>query len=356
MYSFGQQQKQAELLPKYLTELRLAGGRAFFDPKFPMVGFEPHRGIEARIGKYTNGVEQWSRDLKHPYYGLGFHYSAYGDKSIYGLPRAVYAFVGIPLWKLGKWHTIIDGAAGIAWGFNPHHPETNPDNREISSRVNVHFNVNAIFEYPISEKWSITTGVGMTHYSNSITRYPNVGVNIMHGNLGIRKKFRYKERSYFKPKLGEGLDSIDQKHKPYWGCYVAVNGGVKQIKAQGDIYNINSTYAEAFYRYSRLARVTFGADYFFDPSRMYPEWSPVQGPEAQHRVGVHVGHDFIINRAYLTTQIGGFVYEGYDTEEYFFFRLGGKIRVTKHMYVNATLMSFWVYAKMLEFGIGFNLY
>lgn len=342
--------------PQFLGEVQGSGGRAFFDPARPMAGFEPYRSASIRIGKYSNGVQQWARDLNNPYYGLGLHINRYGDKDIYGTPHAAYVFVGIPLRKLNKWNVVFDGAAGLAWGFIPNHPEENPENNEISSKVNVYFNVNAQFEYPMTEKWMFTTGVGITHFSNSITRFPNIGVNLLHGNVGVRRNFGFKPKGFYKPELGKGLDDIDPIHRPFWGIYVALNGGVKQILAQGEIYNIRSTYAEAFYRYSRIGRVTFGADYFHDPSRNDIGWERPTGPGAPHRIGIHAGHDFIINRTYLTTQVGLFVHEGYNTDEYFFFRFGGKFRITDHLYINTTLMSFWVYAKMIEVGVGFNLY
>ena len=46
-----------------------------------------------------------------------------------------------------------------------------------------------MLNWRFAPRWSLTAGVGLTHFSNGNTRYPNGGVNLIGGRVGVMRTF-----------------------------------------------------------------------------------------------------------------------------------------------------------------------
>src|SRR5690606_2530918 len=66
---------------------------------------------------------------------------------------------------------------GTSIGWKKYDEEKNPLNIVVGSNANAYINLGFLLNWQISSNTNVRGGVGVTHYSNGNTSYPNSGVN-----------------------------------------------------------------------------------------------------------------------------------------------------------------------------------
>ncbi len=59
----------------------------------------------------------------------------------------------------------------------------------VGSKANAYINLGLLLDWEFAPMWNLTVGVGLTHFSNGNTRYPNAGVNSIGGRIGVSRSF-----------------------------------------------------------------------------------------------------------------------------------------------------------------------
>ena len=78
------------------------------------------------------------------------------------------------------------------WHFNrmeKYDKEKNPLNMVVGSNTNAYINLGFLLNWQISSNTNLRGGVGVTHYSNGNTSYPNSGVNTIRASVGVTRIF-----------------------------------------------------------------------------------------------------------------------------------------------------------------------
>ena len=120
------------------------------------------------------------------YQGIGLSYNDFGNYAEVGIPKAVYVFQGAPIVRFSPHFSLnYEWNFGAALGWHPYDWKTNPNNQMIGSKVNAYLNLNFAAEWKLCPYASLTAGVEATHYSNGNTSYPNAGMNILGGRVGV---------------------------------------------------------------------------------------------------------------------------------------------------------------------------
>lgn len=137
--------------------------------------------------------------------GIGISYNTFSNTSEIGNPIAAYVFQTSRIASLARDLSLdYEWNFGASFGWKKYDEVTNPMNLVVGSRINAYLHLGFLLNWQLTPNLSFRTGVGITHYSNGNTRYPNSGVNTVGGHLGIAWQFG---RSPQKPTyLKQGFD------------------------------------------------------------------------------------------------------------------------------------------------------
>lgn len=126
----------------------------------------------------------------HAIQGIGVAYNTFFNSSELGNPINVYLFQTSRIASISpnlsfdyEWNF------GAAFGWKKYDEEKNPLNRVVGSNTNAYINLGFLLNWQITSNTSLRGGVGMTHYSNGNTSYPNAGVNTMGASIGVAHFF-----------------------------------------------------------------------------------------------------------------------------------------------------------------------
>lgn len=369
---------------------------------------------ELRLGWQSTGRQQWQREWNYPQYGIGFYTGRMGGSeldTIVGQPSGLYGFFGMPWYRSqnGKFRFNTDLSTGISYDLNPYDPDINPYNDVIGSKINVFFNLNFGVYYKISERMDLTYGVGLIHFSNGRWRMPNMGINLIGGNIGavyhfnpMAKQLKFIDpdinvplRPVFYPRVYEPYKQRSEitlaatigsnSNKPLRGPELEGNkfvaGGVnieyaKQFWQRGkwvvgaDLFvdgSLKETYVD--YQYSDDGipidsdgnelwedGVVGGTPDYYSENQAYTGTHPDDvGFDKIFMSGIHFGHELLIERFSFVTELGLYTFKKSDERGIWYMRVGGKIDVTEEVFINVTLktqnggISDWV-----EWGVGYR--
>ena len=126
----------------------------------------------------------------HAIQGIGIAYNTFFNSKELGNPLAVYVFQTSRIATLSpKLSLDYEWNFGASFGWKEYNEETNPMNRVTGSKINAYINLGFLLNWQVSAHTNLRAGIGMTHYSNGNTNYPNSGVNTIGASIGITRSF-----------------------------------------------------------------------------------------------------------------------------------------------------------------------
>ena len=124
-----------------------------------------------------------ARIFRDAYQGIGIGYNDFNPQL--GNPLSVFLLQGARIASLSNRLSLnYEWNLGLAFGWHPYNEETNPDNKVIGSRVTAYIGLDFYLRWIMSRHVDLNLGVGVAHYSNGNTQYPNLGLNTAFLNLG----------------------------------------------------------------------------------------------------------------------------------------------------------------------------
>lgn len=170
----------------------------------------------------------WGRMYPYAIQGLGIGYNTFFNSSEIGNPLAVYAFQTYRIASITRRLSFdYEWNFGASFGWKKYDKETNPMNNVVGSKINAYINFGLLLNWQIDACTNLRAGVGVTHYSNGNTGYPNSGVNTIGGSIGLIRYFGSKEK----------LELYDRRYatyrnrdafKPYISYDLIVYGALKK--------------------------------------------------------------------------------------------------------------------------------
>ena len=150
--------------------------------------------------KFANNT-YLGKEYPHAIQGIGIAYNTFFNSSELGNPVNVYLFQTSRIASIApnlsfdyEWNF------GAAFGWKQYDEEKNPYNLVVGSKMNAYINLGFLLNWQITSNTHLRGGVGVTHYSNGNTSYPNSGVNTMEASIGVARSFgnnRENRFSYF---------------------------------------------------------------------------------------------------------------------------------------------------------------
>ena len=308
--------------------------------------------------------------------GIGIGYNTFGNPSELGCPLAVYVFQSSRIVALTSGLSLdYEWNFGASFGWKKYDEMTNFYNRVVGSKINAYINVGLLLKWELSCTTHLRMGVGLTHYSNGNTHYPNAGVNTVGGSIGfVHYWVPSRKLESFKASLVADKASF----RPYVSYDIIVYGATKKkgiLLDSGTAILVSGSFAVAginfnpLYNFSRYFRAGVSLDLQYDESANIAkhiadfEYSGDEGnvrfyrPSAreQYSAGLSVRAEVVMPFFSINLGVGkNFICKGADTDSYYqIFAL--KADVTKNLFLHAGYQLYrFKDPNHLMLGIGFR--
>ncbi len=316
-----------------------------------MANMEAHAwGLEVVYSSNFTGWTQADSGYRHLRWGTGLSYFNLGDRELNGEVYAWNIHVEANLKKRERFQSTIRFGSGVGYLTKPYNITSNRKNKAIGSRLNGNMQLLYKAYFDMSKRTSLVLGLGVTHYSNGNFKRPNLGINIMHLDLGVCRKVRFIENR--KSKL---LPELFPKN----GFEILAGYANKEISvADTRRFNIFTASLLYYFRHSPTRNWRFGTEFFFDKTYPYSLFQPatlenVTLPEMTE-IALKAGHEFIFGRVAIVTDLGTYIYRPNAYKKRVYFAIGFNYHFNRGAVVQTRLKSHMAVADYFYWGAGYR--
>ncbi len=136
-----------------------------------------------KYGFHFRPETEFGRLFPNTYQGIGLSYQTFFNNEELGSPISLYVFQHSRLASFSERLSLdYEWNFGMATNWVPYDILRNPYNKLVSTKVTAYINAGVMLNWSMARNWNLTAGVGLTHYSNGNTSFPNYGIN----DLGFR--------------------------------------------------------------------------------------------------------------------------------------------------------------------------
>jgi hypothetical protein len=153
-------------------------------PVFPETDLTFFDGFE--ISKQTTGNKAWHKEYGYPRVGVSFIYGELGNKNVLGENFSIAPDISFISKNSSKWHSETKIGIGLSYFNRKYNRISNPGNLIIGSSVTNITYLSFGVLYNVSENFSIKAGASAFHFSDGHYQLPNIGLNILLFNIGIK--------------------------------------------------------------------------------------------------------------------------------------------------------------------------
>lgn len=307
--------------------------------------------FELSISKQSTGENEWAQLFNYPEYGFAIQYSTLGNDQVFGREFSFYPFYNIHITDAGKFSFMNKAGLGLGVTNKKFDVNENPYNVAIGSALNLHFNFELNAQYRVRPKLLLYTGIAIDHFSNGNHSEPNLGINYITLNAGLR---------YMAGKMSEKTRYDLPKHIPTTRSALIFSIGSKHARALQDrSYFISSPSFELKRKLVRTFHLGIGADVFYDGASKveviaYGEQEYKSIDDFQ--TGIHFSQELVYNRFSVGLQEGfyvGLTEKAFDYTMYnrFIVRHGIGNRFFAHLAMKSHLFIL----DFIEFGVGYYI-
>lgn len=139
--------------------------------------------------KFSDNTDK-GKEYPHAVQGIGIAYNTFFNASELGNPFNLYVFQTSRIADIApnlsfdyEWNF------GAAFGWKKYDEEKNPFNRVVGSKTNAYIHLGFLLNWQIRSNTNLCGEMGVTHYSNGNTGYPNAGVNTIGASIGVAHFF-----------------------------------------------------------------------------------------------------------------------------------------------------------------------
>jgi len=334
---------QNNKIPPYGVNLQLHYGY-IYDHAHTMSGIVNSYIYSAQVEFSSNQLffKQTNKSLID--FGIGIYYSELGNNQILGHSMAFYPYSEFPLFPQSFFSMRFKLASGLAYLTKTYSPMQNPYEASISSHLNVFVQLNFMKNIFDDQTKKISLGFALTHYSNGALKMPNLGINLV--TLNSQFSFGLGDKEKIKKIF---FDSIKNSR-----IYITPTFGWKQHQATGPntfmVWDISLEYSVFK---NPTHHLMLGTDFFYDPSwRDVIALNDSNQNEHDYNQGFHVGYNLQYNKLIYLANFGVYTMAKNEVWHATFHRIGFRYLLSKHLFFNFTLKSYWANAENIEWGFG----
>ena len=189
--------------------------------------------FELNASYKTFGNKNWQRALNYPEIGIGYIQTHFGDQEIFGSAYGLLPFVKFNIIRSKRVDFYARLGAGLSYISKSFHPVSNPSNNVIGSKINSIIQFRMGLDFAIHQEVDLVLAGTFTHYSNSCTQAPNLGINLPTVNVGVVYKPKEFTKEYNTEK---NLNEFRRKNE----YSLRLSLGMKDKVARGAKYPVYS--------------------------------------------------------------------------------------------------------------------
>ena len=300
---------------------------------------------EIAFNFHTDGSKYWHKAYNYPTFGILGTFTYNGNSDVIGQAIGIGACVKLPFINRNKWSFNSRLAGGFAYLTRKFDIIDNPKNNSIGSHLNLLVILGIDVQYQF-EKGFINFGIDFTHYSNSGTVKPNLGLNIPSLVLGYG--FKTKRETLKDPEYEE----VNKKWTLLVHSVFSVNQNYNYQTRVYPVFGIN-TYLNK--RFGEKSGISTGIDLIYNEANRHFKTSPTNQTVIQtFQVGAFTSYDLQVNRFVFQLGMGAYLYNPYNPNGWLYHKLGGRVNLNKGYYINATVKTHWAKADYFELGLGYQ--
>ena len=296
---------------------------------------------------HTRGYQGWEQAYNNPKVGIFATTTQNANKDVLGDAYGIGATLTLPKRSWGKsdaWSWNNNISLGMGYLTKKFDLDENPKNVAIGT----HFNALIILGTEIEFRqlnYTLNFGVDFTHYSNSGTVKPNLGLNIPSLRAGISwmtKKALYNEQV------------VDHLREDLTLNIIAIGGAKNNYEFHKNVFpafGLNVHLSKAHFNRNRY---TYGIDVLFsEANRQFLASSPNQSFRQTLQVGVYNAWEIEIWRAVLSVGMGAYFYNPLNPHGWFFHRIGARCSISNNWFLHGYARTHWAKADFFEAGLGY---
>lgn len=301
-----------------------------------------------RIGKRLCEDKYWHYGYNYPEVGFGIEYLDIANDSEIGNPVSAYMYVEAGLVDRKSWRLTLATDFGLSYGWKPYNTLTNVNNVALGSRLNYHVGLGFRSTIYLHQRLALLVAPMLNHHSNGAVTKPNLGVNMVSIELGLKywptTRQRRTEWTTKKRSIGPYSD-------------LSFFMGTRNVEIDGPYYQFYGLHVNRVFPLSSLFAYGVGTEVIYDRASFAGGASVRETRRLSSAVyamaGVH------LDRLSLSLDIGRYLYRAdgdrLPTSQYYQ-RMSLRYRVTDTWFLTAKVRAFELRkADLLEFHIGYVL-
>ena len=312
--------------------------------------------VEIGVIRRSQHKHLWEFLHNHPQVGISFLYADFNQPRVFGKAYTVFPHIRFDFLKAQKSNAYFRLGTGVAYLNKPFDVLTNETNNIIGSKINNITQLKFGYDYQIARQWNAALGFGLTHFSNSSVRKPNLGINVVSGHVGLQ----YTPQSLGRSNQFGDLPAYNRSIRGHAHVGLAFT---ERLPAGGPTYLVYIINAGIQKQVSLKNKAGVGLEYeyneevhdFLVNQEIFEEntvWDA-------SRLQVYLYDEFLFNKIGLSAQLGYYVHAPFTTSSSYTFKLGlhyywlNHYEHTDQFYVAAYLKSHLSVAQYVEVGVGY---
>ena len=311
-------------------------------------------GFRLSFIRKSYGAKNWEQRYRYPEFSATLSYYDLKNDEVLGKIVALNTGLGFHLNDITSQRGDFQVYLGFGVGYftRVYDKVDNNKNNVVSSHLPWNVNLRVSYWYQLSRKFSIGSALQLSHFSNASRNVPNFGLNLINLNAGLRYQISSSTPEYLRGNLEPGPFS----KKSF--VNIDLRAGVSQVEPVGtgpSLYMAMSVFWNK--RLSAKSILDAGIEGFMNKAyekQIQENNLLVEGNPDYKAVAVMFGHELLINKLALVTQIGVYVYKPYQPSDWIYSKLGLKYYFNENLFASLTLKSHFAVAEVLEYGIGYR--
>ena len=235
--------------------------------------------------------------------------------------------------------------AGIAYATEKFDKETNPTNYMISTDLSFFFNARFQLDFLLNKDLSLGLNAGFSHCSNAALYLPNLGINVL--NYGLNLNYRFNKNTHF--------DNVFAKNElsKKWAHDFSVGGATRNVNEELNKYYLIMTADYGLNRFlNRKNIISLNFHYVLRQGEINDDFYL---STYNSYYGLAFGHELLIRKLSLITQLGNYLYDTNLNKNYWYARLGIRYYFTPTLFGMLTLTNRKQSADYLQYALGVRL-
>lgn len=314
------------------------------------IGTGPVKGFIINYSFSNKRGEEWRKYYNYPNYGISYNFKSYGNPDVLGNSHSLTSFLQLSFLRKHRFFDLgFKGFAGAGYFTKIYDPVKNPKNRAISAHINISAEARLYSKIRV-EPLFIEYSFGLNHFSNGLTKAPNLGINVLNNTFTFGYEFE-KQAVVKKPIKTERPALLKNE---FW---FFASTGLKEVDGQEQKYMFSSISLNFSKQFTPINKIGVGLDFFNDPSltsQAYTNYHYLGESDLNFRYGFNIHNEFLMGKTSLFAAYGFYLRKSEFYTSRGYYKAGFKFYFGNILGVVLIRAIPLFRADVVEFGIGYR--